>query len=519
MDKESKYLDGVSKWVFSVSSAGRDSAYTLGSMFLLVYIQFTITLSIAQFSAITVIIIIARIWDGINDPMMGTIIENTRSRFGKFKPWIILGAVTNALMLVAMFLYRPEGWSFVIFFGIAYLLWGMTWTMNDIAWWSMIPSLSSNAKTRDQLMTLVALFSNIGGFAVGGLIPVITTGNAVEAYRNIALICGLAFVVSQAAVLLYVKENRDLEKGEIEKKDKLQFTDMYKIVINNKQLLWSVSSVFLLYLLGAITNSLGMNFFYFEFGYDGTPMLMFIVFYAIASLVGTAIYPVLTSKFNRAQLLRYSVFIMTVGYMLMFFTGYVPFIPHSIWSFCASGFIVFTAQSIMYLIILVQLTNTIEYDQYLTGNRNEAILFSLRPLTAKVSSAVQQGVVSLILIVSGIYSLSNSIATLEQNNVGVGADISEAANSIINQASTDMLLMLRVGITLVPMVFAWLTFLVIKNKYFIDEKVYDIILNELKLRKEDPNHFDTTAINEYLHGKTTTDGIRTGHNRSESTQD
>ncbi|PKL38905.1 MAG: hypothetical protein CVV44_08530 [Spirochaetae bacterium HGW-Spirochaetae-1] len=489
MTKTNHGLDSLSKWVFSSSGAGRDAAYNLVSLFLLVYIQFTVTLSVAQFSAITIIIIFCRIWDAVNDPMMGTIIENTRSKYGKFKPWIISGAVLNALVMVSLFWFRPEGWSFVIFFGFAYLLWGMTWTMNDIAWWSMIPSLSSEAKTRDQLMTLVSLFVNVGAFAVGGLIPVLTTGNAVEAYRMIALVCALVFFASQGAVLLFVKENRDYEK-----KEKLRFTDMFKIVSKNSQLLWSVASVFLLYLLGAIINSLGMNFFYFEFGYQGASMSIFIIFYALGSLVGTGIYPVLTGKFNRAQLLRYSVYIMTMGYLIMFSTGYVPFIPQSIWSFCAGGFIIFTAQAVMYLIILVQLTNTIEYDQYLTGKRNEAILFSLRPLTAKASGAIQQGIVSLILIVSGIYSLSNKISTLEQQNVGAGADISEAANAIISQASPDMLLMLRCGITLVPMILSWVTYFIIKRKYFIDEEVYDVILEELKLRREDPEHFDTTAL-------------------------
>ncbi len=496
MTNTQRPLDNVSKWVFSSSGIGRDATYTLISLFLLVYIQFTVTLSVAQFSALSLIIVLCRVWDAVNDPMMGTIIENTKSKYGKFKPWIIIGALTNSITIIAIFWLRPEGWAFVAFFGVAYLLWGMTFTMNDIAWWSMIPALTSDAKTRDQLMTLVAFFASVGAFIVAGLIPVLTTGNAVEGYRIAGLIVALAFVLCQAAVLLFVSENRDTET----KKEKLHFSDMFKIVSKNKQLLWSVMSVFLLYLLQAIINSLGMTFFYFEFGYDGTAMSTFIIFYAVGTLLGTIVYPLLTKKFNRSQLLRGSIYLMTLGYLIMFLTGYLPFIPHSIWSFCAGGLIIFTGQAVMYLIILVQLTNTIEYEQYLTGNRNEAILFSLRPLTAKASSAVQQGIVSLILIVSGIYSLSNRIATLEQKNVGVNADISGAANAIINQATPDMLLMLRGGISIVPMILAWITYLLIKKKYFIDEKTYEVILKELKMRENDQNHFDTSAINETAEG-------------------
>ncbi|MBU2513217.1 glycoside-pentoside-hexuronide (GPH):cation symporter [bacterium] len=483
-------LDNISKWVFSSSGIGRDAAYTLISLFLLVYIQFTVTLSVAQFSALSVIIVLCRVWDAVNDPMMGTIIENTKSKYGKFKPWIIIGAFTNSFIIVALFWFRPEGWAFVAFFGVAYLLWGMTFTINDISWWSMIPALTSDAKTRDQLMTLVSFFANAGAFVVAGLVPVFTTGNAVEAYRVTGLLVALGFVLCQCAVLLFVSENRDTAPN----KEKMRFSDMFRILSKNKQLLWSVMSVFLLYLLGAIINSLGMTFFYFEFGYDGAAMSTFIIFYAIGSLLGTIVYPFLTRKFNRAQLLRGAIYMMTLGYLIMFLTGYLPFIPHSIWSFSAGGLVIFTAQAVMYLIILVQLTNTIEYEQYLTGNRNEAILFSLRPLTAKASGAVQQGLVSLILIVSGIYSLSNRIATLEQQNVGVNVDISGAANVIIDQATPAMLLMLRAGITLVPMVLAWITYLLIKKKYFINEETYEVILKELKMREDDPHHFDTSAI-------------------------
>ena len=483
-------LDNVSKWVFSSSGVGRDATYTLISLFLLVYIQFTVTLSVAQFSALSLIIVICRVWDAVNDPMMGTIIENTKSRFGKFKPWIIAGAITNSITIIVLFWIRPEGWAFVAFFGVTYLLWGMTFTMNDISWWSMIPALTSDAKTRDQLMTLVAFFASAGAFIVGGLVPVLTTGQAVEAYRVIGLVVALAFVLCQCAVLLFVSENRDTDT----KKEKIRFQDMFRIISRNKQLLWAVVSLFLLYLLGAIINSLGMTFFYFEFGYSGAAMSTFIIFYAVGTLLGTGLYPLLRKKFNRARLIRGAVYMMTLGYLIMFLTGYLPFIPHSMWSFCVGGLIIFTGQAVMYLIILVQLTNTIEYEQYLTGTRNEAILFSLRPLTAKASSAVQQGLVSLILIVSGIYSLSNRIATLEQQKASVSVDISGPANAIIDQATPGMLLMLRAGITLVPMIMAWMTYYLLKKKYHIDEETYEVILAELRMREKDPEHFDISAI-------------------------
>ena len=145
-------------------------------------------LTVAQFGVISAAIVVCLIWDAVNDALMGIIIENTHFKSGKFKPWIIVGAVLNALVVVALFTLRPQGWGFVAFFSVGYLLWGMTYTMNDIAYWGMLPSLSSDPKERDTLVTLMSVFICVGQFAVAGIVPTVVVGNAIQAYRVTALI-------------------------------------------------------------------------------------------------------------------------------------------------------------------------------------------------------------------------------------------------------------------------------------------------------------------------------------------
>lgn len=116
-------LDNRTKWSYSIGATGRDMAYTLVSMYLITYIQYTMKLTAAQFAAISGIVVVCLIWDAFNDPLMGIIIENTHFKSGKFKPWILLGVLLNAVIIVLLFSVRPQGWLFVLFFGIGYLSW------------------------------------------------------------------------------------------------------------------------------------------------------------------------------------------------------------------------------------------------------------------------------------------------------------------------------------------------------------------------------------------------------------
>ena len=124
-------LSKKTKWSYCIGATGRDAAYTLVSMFVLTYIQYTMKLSVVQFSVISVSMMVCMVWDAVNDLMMSAIIENSNFKSGKYRPFIIVGALLNAIVIILMFTVRPSGWGFVIFFSISYLLWGMTNTDKD----------------------------------------------------------------------------------------------------------------------------------------------------------------------------------------------------------------------------------------------------------------------------------------------------------------------------------------------------------------------------------------------------
>ena len=474
-------LDKRTKWSYCIGATGRDMAYTLVSMFLLTYIQYTMKLTVAQYATISAIMIVCLIWDAFNDPMMGIIIENTRFKSGKFKPWILIGVILNCIVIVTLFTVRPEGWGFVAFFGVGYLLWGMTYTMNDISYWGMLPSLTSDPKERNVLVTIQGIFICIGQFSVAGLLPDMVAGNAINAYRIAAIVIASCFLLFQLLTFFGVKE-----RPRQEMKETLSLKDMFKIFLRNDQLIAGGISHLLFQVGNGLLIMIGMNFFYFEFGYSqgGELVFLFTVMYGLGTLVSEALFAAIASKFSRKQILTASTIIIVVGYLLFMGVGNV--LPKSKVLLNVIGFIIFFAQGLFNMTMIIMLNNTIEYDEYKYNERHDSVISAVRSFATKLASAIDQGAVALILIISGIYSISQEISDLEIK-AGTGemssADVITSADGFINLATSGQRFVLRLGIVAVPIIAIGAAYLILKKKYIIDEKKYDELVKAISERK------------------------------------
>lgn len=476
--------NGISKktkWSYCVGATGRDAAYVLVSMFILTYVQYTFKLTIAQFSVISVAMVICMIWDAVNDLMMSTIIENCHFKSGKFKPFIITGALLNACVIIAMFTIRPSGWAFVIFFCITYLLWGMTYTINDIAYWGMLPSLTSDPKERDGLVTLMGIFVCIGQFSVAGIVPIVIAGNAVNAFRIIALIVALLFIAFQMLTYFGVTESKREESNK-----KVTLKDMAKILARNDQLI-TIGIAYILFCVGQqLLLLLAVNFFYFEFGYSssGDLITIFTVMYGLGTLVAQLLYPILSEKLSRRKLISGCMIVLLIGYGLFLSFGYI--LPMNVIVLNITGFIIFLCQGLYNLAVIVMVNNTIEYDEYKYGERHDSIISAIRSFASKLSNALNQGAASLILIISGIYAVSQDISALEVE-IGNGNLVREdaliLADGFIRGVERSQTLMLRIGMVFVPLIAMIVAYLIIRAKYKIDEKEYNRLVEEIAKRK------------------------------------
>lgn len=395
------------KWFFSIGGIGRDFAYQLVATFYILFIQFVVGLTTAQFATVGLILVAMRIFDALNDPIMGAIIEGSRLKWGKYKPWILTGAILSAGVILAMFNSGLQGWSFVIFFGIMSFLWSIVFTINDVSYWSMLPSLSSESKRRDSVATLTVVFATIGAIAANLVIMMFTVGNGAQSYPIIAIVTAIGFIAFQSLTAFGVKENKALTSHQ---KPKVSLKNMVTTIIRNDQLLWMVL-IMLFYNIGSgLLIAFGYNFIYLFFGYNGMYGTIFIGIYAVTTIASQAFYPKFSKKFNRRQLTRFGLGGAIIGYILMGLMGF--FFPNIILMYIF-GAVIFTGQGIFYMTMILGVTNCIEYNEYKTGERKEAVIFSLRSLVAKMGSAFQQLIVIAVLAISGIVLLSNGVSTLE----------------------------------------------------------------------------------------------------------
>ena len=539
---KSQQLPLSSKLSYSLGGIGRDMTYTLVATFFMTYIQYAgLGLSLTQFSVIGIFLIFGRIWDAVNDPIMGAIIENTKTRWGKFKPWIFIGAVLTAIIIVVMFNWAPtgnNGWNFVIFFGVIYLLWEIAFTMNDISYWSMLPALSRNPKERDSVATLAVVFAAVGTLATHAGVSLITVGDAVKGYSLIAIVIAFFLVACQTLTVFGVKHDLSLEA---QTEENISIKKMFNVIKKNDQLLWNVLAMLLYNIGSGLLIALGYNFFYLELGYNGLLVTIFVLTFGISNIAVQSLYPVLSRKFGRKNLMKYSLIILVFGYLMLLLLGFVPILPINLITICFFGALVFAGQSIFYMILTINITNTVEYNEYKTKERNESVIFSLRPFMAKMASALQQGLVTLVLVISGVYTLSQNVSKLEKlKSYFDQAEITETSELepkirelleddefkelteqeyiddviakleykkvdkddkvvyqlIINDAANNafkdqavgnfsMRFILRTSITAIPILFVYFAYFVLKKKFIIDEAMYQNMLKEIEARKKE----------------------------------
>ena len=450
-----KNFDTRNRFCFGLGTIGRDMFYTLVSMFIMVYITEALGVDNRTLALITTLLLVLRIIDAVNDPVMGLIVDNTKTRWGKFKPWILIGAVISAVMMILLFADMGlTGVTFLVVFGACYFIWDVSFGLNDVAYWSMMPSLSTDQKIREKIGSFARICASIGLFTVVvGVVPITnmlgdTFGSATTGWLVFAIIIAIVMIAFQSITLIGVKEPKDVFK----KEESTSLLEMLRVIGKNDQLLWVAISLSLFMIGYTTTTAFGVHFFKYAYGNENT-YSVFAAVLGVSQLAAFSMFTTVSKYITRRKLYTYATILVVAGYILFFFS------PMNMIFIGAAGMLIFVGQAFIQILMLMFLSDTIEYGQWKLGKRNESITFSLQPFINKIGGAIASGVLGLTLIISGI----NAAATPEDVTPG---------------GITTM----KVAMLLLPLAAIVIGYFINMAKFKIDEKRYAEIIADLKAR-------------------------------------
>lgn len=452
MNEPRPAVDRRNKWTFGIGTVGRDMVYTLVSIYLVYFLSDILRPSASDFLWASSLILAARLFDAVADIVMGAIVDNTKSRWGQYKPWIAAGVVASALFTVLLFTdLHLTGAAFVVAFAGVYLLWSLSWTANDIPYWSLLPALSLDQRQRESIGSVAKAFATIGLLVVvvavlpvtGALTPVF---GATQAWTVFAIGVVVIMLAGQAVTLFGVREPKLAVEQE-----RTSIRELAKVVFGNDQLLWTAISM-VLFMTGYLTTTtFGTYFFKYVYGDEG----MYSPFGAIlvaSQLIGFAIFPALAKRFSRRTLFNAAIALILLGYVVFFFS------PMNIIPIGIAGLLLFIGDAFVTMLMLVFLTDTIEYGQWKLGRRNTAVTFSLQPFINKVGAALSTQIVAVLVVIA-------------------------AVNPDLPDATTPAgLTTIRLGMLVLPPILIVISYLIYRAKYRIDDKLYAQILADLTER-------------------------------------
>ncbi|MBR2134082.1 MAG: MFS transporter [Eubacterium sp.] len=374
---------------YGVGAVGLDLSYGLFYSFLSYYLSSVLGLKEAFLLLLTPI---ARIWDGINDPMMGTIVDNTRTKHGKYRPWIIIGAICNAVVLFLLFTsFGMSGTKLYIYIGVMYILWGMTNTMADIPYWSMVPSFTTDPKDRNMVSTVARTFSGLGQgiitVATPIILPMLSTGMTTDkgysasGFSRWSGICAVLLVIFSTICVLTTKE-KNVVYGE---KTKFSFKKIFKVLAGNDQLI--VFMVFAMLSNAGWYLTSGTAVYYFSDVLEKpTAQSLFQTIGAVGSVLGLLVIPVLSNWMSKKRIYQISLIATILGYILMYIFG--PVMKQTLLLDIAYV-ISSTGIASMFVGQTIFLADIVDYGEYKNGERNESITFSMKGFLQKLAYTIQ----------------------------------------------------------------------------------------------------------------------------------
>lgn len=443
------------KYTFAFGALGKDLIYGMIATFSMIYFTDILKVSPAFIGAM---FFVAKLWDAFNDLFMGMIVDNTRSRWGKFIPWLVIGTLANSVVMIVLFTdFHLSGVGLCVFATAAYIAWGMSYTIMDIPYWSIIPNLTSDPQEREKVSVLPKAFASVGqslviaGFGVQ-IIKALSGGSEMtqQGYHYFALIITAVFIFTVGVCVL----NLPIKNEDHVPKKKISFKELFGIFKKNDQLQAAVILI-LLYNVG-YQCIMGVATYYFTYVCGKAEMLSsFMIAASVAELVGLLTFPQVSKMLSRQRAFFLACILPFIGLILLLVVGI--FSPQNIALTALSGIVVKLGTGLELGCATVFLADVVDYGEYKLGFRNEAVVFSFQTLIVKFTAALTALGIGFALELTGY--------------------VPQGENSLMTMNSIRLLM------CIIPAVFMIIAYVVYKKKYKLHDDYMKKVISTITQRR------------------------------------
>ena len=351
-------------------------------------------------AAVAAIMMIARIWDAVNDPMMGAIAERTRSKFGRFRPYIAFGAPVLAVFTVLCFTHPFAGGSTagVIWAAVTYIITGMLYTLVNIPYGALAPVMTQDASQRNAINASRNVGMNIGILIINGLSSVImlkfsAPGAEVadsRGYFYTGLIYAIISIPCFLAVFFTSKEHVMPEKAP----EKFSLLDTLKNLAANKSLM--VMLFIMIFGMCAQMGRIGVVIFYIMYNVGAFALIPVIMLSpSICGIVSSLLVPVAIKKLGKKN----TMIAGYVGQALSLIVLY--FIPYSNISGIVIANGLFGFFNVAFPCSLSMIADSVDEYEYKTGGRSDGVAYATYGLAQKLGTAIGSSCGILIMAAFG----------------------------------------------------------------------------------------------------------------------
>ncbi|MFV0559432.1 MAG: glycoside-pentoside-hexuronide (GPH):cation symporter [Enterococcus sp.] len=398
---------------YALGAFGHDTFYVTLSTYFMVFVTSSMfagadkATTAKMIGIVTSLVVGIRLVEIVFDPLIGGIIDNTRTKYGKFKPWLVIGGVVSSVLLMFLFtnffgLATSNTTLFIILFTIVFILLDSFYSFKDIAFWSMVPALSTKSEEREKLATFARFGSSLGANGTTlVVVPLVTfftyvvTGSHSEGASGWFWFGVVAAVISGGTAIITALGTKENDSVIRQQSEKAGIKDVFKAIGQNDQLMWLALAYIAYAIANVATTAVLLYFFKYVLGLPSQFWIVGLIA-AILGIIAVPLFPMLTKLISRRYVYLAGISMMILSYVCFTFAG--TSLPIVI-----VGLVLFYfPQQLIFLSALMTITDSVEYGQWKNGIRNEAVTLSIRPLLDKIAGALSNGIVGFVAVASGM---------------------------------------------------------------------------------------------------------------------